>query len=84
MAAKNLSPPVTTELLSASDAARMSGVGKRSWWRYVTTGKAPLPVRIGGAVRWRRAELVAWIAAGCPANRSGGEPIPTMPESISI
>jgi predicted DNA-binding transcriptional regulator AlpA len=84
MAAKNLSPPVTTELLSASDAARLSGVGKRSWWRYVTAGKAPQPVRIGGAVRWRRAELVSWIAAGCPAVRSGGQPIPIMPEAINI
>jgi predicted DNA-binding transcriptional regulator AlpA len=60
------------ELLSAAEAAEMAGVGKRSWWRYSTSGKAPAPVRIGGSVRWRRAEIAEWIAAGCPRVRKGG------------
>ena len=57
------------ELLSAAEAAQMAGVAKRSWWRYVSSGKAPAPVRLGGAVRWRKAELAEWIAAGCPRVR---------------
>ena len=57
------------ELLTASESAEMAGVAKRSWWRYVSSGKAPAPVRLGGAVRWRKAELAEWIAAGCPRVR---------------
>jgi prophage regulatory protein len=57
------------ELLSAKESAEMAGVAKRSWWRYVSAGKAPAPVRLGGVVRWRKSELAEWIAAGCPRVR---------------
>lgn len=57
------------ELLTAAESADMAGVGKRSWWRYVSSGRAPQPVRLCGAVRWRRSELTEWIAAGCPRCR---------------
>lgn len=57
------------ELLSAAEAADMAGAAKRTWWRYVSSGRAPAPVRLGGLVRWRRSELVEWIAAGCPRCR---------------
>ena len=61
------------ELLTASESAEMAGVAKRSWWRYVSSGKAPAPVRLGGAVRWRRSELAEWIQAGCPRVRKAVE-----------
>jgi len=61
------------ELLSAAEAAEVAGVAKRSWWRYVSSGKAPAPVRLGGAVRWRRSELAEWIQAGCPRVRKAVE-----------
>jgi prophage regulatory protein len=61
------------ELLSATEAAEMAGVARRSWWRYVSSGRAPAPVRLGGAVRWRRGELAEWIAAGCPRVRKAVE-----------
>lgn len=64
-----LTPESLRELLSAAEAAEMAGVARRSWWRYVSSGKAPAPVRLGGAVRWRRSELSEWIAAGCPRVR---------------
>jgi len=64
-----LTPESLRELLSASESAEMAGVAKRSWWRYVSSGRAPQPVRLGGAVRWRRSELAEWIAAGCPRSR---------------
>lgn len=57
------------ELLTAQQAAEMAGVARRSWWRYCSSGRAPAPVRLGGSVRWRRTELAAWIAAGCPRVR---------------
>jgi prophage regulatory protein len=61
------------ELLTAAESAEMAGVAKRSWWRYVSSGKAPAPVRLGGAVRWRRSELAEWIGAGCPRVRKAVE-----------
>ena len=29
-------------------------------------GRLPAQVYVGGSKRWRRAEIVAWVAAGCP------------------
>jgi predicted DNA-binding transcriptional regulator AlpA len=31
-----------------------------------SAGRLPAPVYVGGSRRWRRAEIVAWVAAGCP------------------
>ena len=64
-----LDPERLRELLTAAESAKMAGVAKRSWWRYVSSGKAPAPVRLGGSVRWRRSELAEWISAGCPRVR---------------
>jgi predicted DNA-binding transcriptional regulator AlpA len=61
--------PSVPQLLTASEAATHLRISKRSWWRLVSAGKAPEPVRLGGAVLWRQAELSAWIAAGCPTVR---------------
>ena len=61
-----IAPP---ELLRAEEAAAMAGVGIRSWWRFVSSGAAPSPVRIGRCSRWRRQDITAWIADGCPSCR---------------
>ena len=61
------------ELLTAAESAELAGGGKRSWWRYVSSGRAPAPVRLGGVVRWRRSELAEWITAGCPRVRKAVE-----------
>jgi predicted DNA-binding transcriptional regulator AlpA len=68
-----LDPEHLRELLTAAESAEMAGVAKRSWWRYVSSGRAPAPVRIGGAVRWRRSELAEWIQSGCPRVRKAVE-----------
>jgi predicted DNA-binding transcriptional regulator AlpA len=68
-----LDPEHLRELLTAAESAEMAGVAKRSWWRYVSSGKAPAPVRLGGSVRWRRSELAEWIQAGCPRVRKAVE-----------
>lgn len=53
-------------LLTASEAAALCGLGRSTWWRHLSSGKIPGPVRIGRSVRWRRDELLDWLAAGCP------------------
>jgi predicted DNA-binding transcriptional regulator AlpA len=51
-------------------AAALAGVGRATWHRLRAAGKVPPAVRLGRAVRWRRAEIVAWIEAGCPDGRT--------------
>lgn len=59
----------TTEavLIDAIAAAQMCSMHRASWYKAVSSGKAPASVRIGGMVRWRKEELELWIAHGCPA-----------------
>lgn len=53
-------------LIPASALARRLSVSVRTLWRLHSTGKLPPSIRLGGAIRWRSAEIEAWIAAGCP------------------
>lgn len=53
-------------LLTAEQSWMLCGLGKSSWYKNMSAGRIPAPVRIGGALRWRRDELLAWIDAGCP------------------
>lgn len=58
------------ELLTVGDVAHMLSFGERTIFRMADTGRIPQPFRIGGAVRWSRRALIAWVAAGCPAVRA--------------
>jgi len=53
--------------VSAKQLSQLLGVSLRQVWRLNSTGKLPRPVRIGGSVRWNRAEVIQWFSeAGCP------------------
>ena len=56
-------------LMTAEDAASQLSISKAHFYRMHNAGKIPLPVRLGGAVRWRVEELRAWIAAGMPSRQ---------------
>ena len=60
------------ELLTTKAAAALLSIGERTLWRYSNAGRAPAPIRVGSAVRYRRRDLFAWIDAGCPDLRGGG------------
>lgn len=51
--------------LKVEELAAMLRLSKRSVWRLRSAGALPEPYRIGGLVRWRRADIDAWIAGGC-------------------
>jgi len=53
-------------LLDARHVAALLSVSARQVWRLNATAMIPTPVRIGRSVRWRRDEIDAWVAAGCP------------------
>jgi len=52
--------------LTAIQAAKLLGVSRSHFFKLASSGRLPLPVRLGRAVRWRRDELVEWLEAGCP------------------
>ncbi len=65
--ADDATPPVSPIAFPAAEAARFIGVSPSHFYALQKTGRLPLPVRLGRCVRWRRAELTAWLDAGCPA-----------------
>lgn len=61
-------PPPSIEPLAvdAETAAALFGVSARHWWALHSSGRCPMPIRFGRAVRWNVAELRDWLAAGAP------------------
>lgn len=59
-------PNINPELLTAKDIAGLCQLSLSVFYKHLSTGKVPLPVRIGGITRWRRQEITQWIEAGCP------------------
>lgn len=59
-------PNVACQTLTASEAAIVAGIGLRSWWRFVSAGKAPKPFYIGRSARWLRSTVSEWLQQGCP------------------
>ncbi len=68
-------PTITPELLPRPDAALLCGIGERTLTRWADEGRMPKGIKLSagrrGAIRWRRSELLAWIADGCPDLRNG-------------
>jgi predicted DNA-binding transcriptional regulator AlpA len=62
-------PPVVCQTLTAAEAAVFAGIGVRSWWRFVSSGKAPKPFYIGRSARWLRSTVAEWLQQGCPRCR---------------
>ena len=54
-------------LLSAPEAATALGVSRAHFLQLHSSGRVPRPVRLGRRVLWRKAELSAWVEAGCPS-----------------
>lgn len=54
------------ELLSADEVAKMCGMGKTSFLKLANADRAPVSIKLDRLRRWRRLEILGWIAAGCP------------------
>lgn len=66
---------IVAELLTTAQAAELLQCGQRTLWRWSRSGICPRPIKIGrglrAAVRYRRADLLEWIADGCPRAERG-------------
>lgn len=65
-----LRPALAAELLDVGAVAALLGCSKRTVYRLSDGGRMPRPVKLGQLVRWRRAEVLAWIAGGCEPVRA--------------
>lgn len=61
-------------LLDVAAVAELLDCSRQHVRRLADAGRMPRPLRIGSLCRWRRAELDAWLAAGCPRQDRGARP----------
>jgi excisionase family DNA binding protein len=59
-------------LLDVRAVAALCTCSVRHVYRMADAGRMPAPVRLGALVRWRRQDLLDWLAAGCPLVRRAG------------
>ena len=64
-------PPLVDSpaLLDVRHVAALLGCSPRHVYRMSDAGAMPRPVRLSTLVRWRKADVDAWLAAGCPSCR---------------
>lgn len=55
-------------------ASAMFTMSTRSFWRLVSSGKAPKPFKLGRRAVWRVSDLTAWAANGFPS-RDGAQTV---------
>ncbi|AQT68312.1 putative transcriptional regulator [Anaerohalosphaera lusitana] len=53
-------------LITAEQFGHILGLSKRQIFRLNATGRVPKPLKIGGAVRWNKGEIHAWLQKGAP------------------
>ena len=66
MSEKNSDNP----LLDVATASELCALSRSAFYKLVRDGLAPKPIKLGRASRWRRQELLDWIAAGCPESEA--------------
>ena len=63
-------PAVSAELLDVRAVAELlGGCSTRHVRRLTDAGRMPHSIKLGTLIRWRKAEVLDWIAAGCPSTR---------------
>ncbi|MBN2559400.1 MAG: helix-turn-helix domain-containing protein [Phycisphaerae bacterium] len=63
-------PVVSAELLDVRAVASLLDCSSRHIYRLSDAGRMPRPLKLGQLVRWRRAEVLDWIAGGCRSVRT--------------
>jgi predicted DNA-binding transcriptional regulator AlpA len=66
-------PMLNTDVMNTIEAARYVRLGKPTLDRFRLTGEGPRFAKLGGAVRYRRADLDDWIASRLVASTSAAD-----------
>lgn len=61
---------MTNDVLTTAEAARYVRLGKPTLERFRLTGEGPCYAKLGGAVRYRRADLDLWLESRLVASTS--------------
>ena len=59
----------STGMIDVDAIAELLGCSSRHVRRLADSGAMPRPIHLGRLVRWRRADMDRWLAAGCPSCR---------------
>lgn len=70
-------------LIDLSTLAGLLSISSRALRRLADLKAVPQPIRMGSLIRWRLAEILAWIDAGCPPQRHWAYPIVETPSKGS-
>ena len=54
------------KLVDAKSLGKILSVSQRQVFRLKSSGRLPLCLKLGGAVRWRRSDIDLWLELGCP------------------
>ena len=57
-------------LIDAKALSMLLVLSKRQIFRLNSCGKIPLPIRIGGSVRWAEDTIAQWLRAGAPDRKT--------------
>lgn len=64
-------PSASSAMLNKQQLAALLCVSVATVERMDSRSRIPAPVKLSrGCVRWRRAEVLAWIEAGCPDRKT--------------
>lgn len=64
-------PALPAVLMTIEDLAAILGCSPRHIRRLVNSNRIPRPIKLGALLRWIKADVDRWIAAGCPNCRKG-------------
>jgi predicted DNA-binding transcriptional regulator AlpA len=56
-------------LLDAKQTSALLGIGRTHLYALHSSGRLPLPLRLGRRTLWRAEELKNWVLAGCPSRQ---------------
>lgn len=62
-----------SQMIDVREVATILSISTRSVWRLVSRGELPQPIRFGRNVRWRCADIEAWIASQIDSNKTNGD-----------
>lgn len=63
---------MTTDILNTREAAAYVRLGKPTMERFRISGEGPIFVKLGGAVRYRKADLDSWLESRRVRSTSAG------------